>query len=227
MARTTMPRQSAPEGTRRSRSPWRTAVQVFMALVGAAIVVYAVVWSYSLAVSQLGPFAPLAAALVGGLLLAVLGPWLLVHYHRQLHAALGRALAWVGARLAATGLPQRFARRYPRLARFLVARFTPGSPTGLPLTVWIVIALALVEQVVELLVEVVSGRQAGSRPRASSSWPLGHVLPSSTRGISRAASASPAAMRPWPPHSTAQPPICLSAACVASRSRSPWACSPR
>src|SRR5262249_23212140 len=64
---------------------------------------------------------------------------------------------WLGAALAATGLPQRFARRFPRFSRFLVARFTPGSPVGLALTAWIVLGLIALEQVIELSIEVFYG----------------------------------------------------------------------
>jgi undecaprenyl-diphosphatase len=118
---------------------------------------YGAVWGYRFAAVQLGPFTPLAVVLLVAVLIAVLGPVLLIHYHTQLRAALGRIFGWLGRLLAATGLPQAFARRYPRLARFLVARFTLGSPTGLALTLTVAIALALLEQVVELLVEAVSG----------------------------------------------------------------------
>ncbi len=149
--------RSRPVSATRRRGPGRALARALVWLVGAALVIYGAVWSYRLAASQLGPFTPLAAVLAGGLVLAVAGPWLLVHYHGQFRAGVARALAWVGARLAATGLPQRFARRYPRLARFIVARFTPGSPTGLALTAWVIVGLGLVEQVVELLVEVVFG----------------------------------------------------------------------
>lgn len=118
---------------------------------------YLAVFSYLAARIQLGPFAPLAAILTIALLLAVLVPLLLVRYHRQLRSALGRGLRRLGVLLLATGLPQRFASRFPRVARFLVARFTPGSQLGLALTAWVVVALLLLEQVVELLHEVTSG----------------------------------------------------------------------
>jgi undecaprenyl-diphosphatase len=128
-----------------------------------ASIVYGALWAYRFAVSWLGPFAPLAAILAGLLLFTALGPGLLVRYHRQRRTALVRALGWIGARLLSTGLPQRFAQRSPRLARFLVARFTPGSPSGLALTAWVAVALALVEQVVELLIQVASGSPVVAR----------------------------------------------------------------
>ena len=43
-------------------------------------------WSYRLAVSWLGPFAPLAVALVGAIAVAIIGPALLVRYGAQVRA---------------------------------------------------------------------------------------------------------------------------------------------
>jgi undecaprenyl-diphosphatase len=128
-----------------------------MGLITALLLGYLAVFSYHLAQIQLGPFAPLAAVLAVALLLAVLGPVLLVRYHRPLRAGFAQGIWRLGGVLAATGLPQRFARRFPRFTRFLVARFTPGRPAGLALTVWVVVALLALEQVIELLLEVASG----------------------------------------------------------------------
>lgn len=153
-----LPPSTTPSGVARpARHRGRQFASALGLLVGACALVYGVVWSYRFAESQLGPFAPLAAILVGGLLLAIVGPWLVVRYRRYLRAAIVRSLDWIGGRLAATGLPRRFARRYPRFSRFVVARFTPGSPTGLALTAWVIVAVALFEQVAELLIEVTSG----------------------------------------------------------------------
>jgi membrane-associated phospholipid phosphatase len=130
---------------------------VVLGLLAVLLLGYLAVFSYHFAQIQLGPFAPLAAILTAALLLAVLGPPLLVRYHRRLRAALGQAIQGFGALLAATRLPQRFARRLPRFSRWLVARFTPGRPAGLALTVWVAAALLFLEQVIELLLEVASG----------------------------------------------------------------------
>jgi undecaprenyl-diphosphatase len=135
----------------------RYALQILLGILGLALLGYIVVFAYHFAQIQLGPFAPLAAILTLALLLAIIGPLLLVRYHRVLRAGLARGAQWLGALLAATGLPQRFTRRFPRFSRFLVARFTPGSPVGLALTAWIVLGLLALEQVIELSIEVFYG----------------------------------------------------------------------
>jgi membrane-associated phospholipid phosphatase len=150
----------APDLQRRPRPARRAVnrlVRLGVALAALALLAYGIVWSYRFAQAQFGAFTPLVAVLGGALLVALVGPPLLVYYRHQIRAELVRALHWLGAVMAATGLPQRFARRYPRLAHFLAARFTPGNPTGLALTVWLVVAAALLEQVVELTIEVASG----------------------------------------------------------------------
>src|SRR5690242_19100383 len=48
------------------------------------LLLYALLWMYRFLVGELGPFAPLAIALIGALLLAIVGPWLVVHYRTQL-----------------------------------------------------------------------------------------------------------------------------------------------
>jgi undecaprenyl-diphosphatase len=135
----------------------RSLVQAVLGLLGLLLLGYLAVVSYRFAQIQLGPFAPLAAILFFALLLAVIGPLLLVRYHRALWGGLARSAQRLGALLAATGLPQRFARRFPRLSNFLVARLTLGSPIGLTLTAWVVVALLALEQVVELSIEVSYG----------------------------------------------------------------------
>ncbi|HEV2461753.1 MAG TPA: hypothetical protein VGS80_25635, partial [Ktedonobacterales bacterium] len=146
---------------------WRRSLQVVLGLLAVLLLGYLAVFSYHFAQIQLGPFAPLAAILTAALLLAVLGPPLLVRYHRRLRAALGQAIQGFGALLAATRLPQRFARRFPRFSRWLVARFTPGRPAGLALTVWVAAALLFLEQVIELLLEVASGGSVPALDRRS------------------------------------------------------------
>src|SRR5262249_32062324 len=63
---------------------------------------------------------------------------------------------WLGARLRGTGLPQRFAARFPRTAAFLRGRLA-STPTGLTLTLGLVVAGALVWTFLELSFEVVTG----------------------------------------------------------------------
>jgi undecaprenyl-diphosphatase len=135
----------------------RRFLQIVLGLLGLLLLGYLALVSYRFAQIQLGPFAPLAAILILALLLAIIGPLLLVRYRHGLRAGLARGVQRLGALLAATGLPQRFARRFPRLSRFLVARFTPGSPVGLALTGWVVLGLFALEQVIELSIEVFYG----------------------------------------------------------------------
>jgi membrane-associated phospholipid phosphatase len=135
----------------------RRALQIVLGVLGLLLLGYVVVFSYHFAQIQLGPFAPLAAILTFALLLAIIGPLLLVRYRHGLRDGLGRSAQRLGAVLAATGLPQRFARRFPRFSRFLVARFTPGSPVGLAFTAWVVLGLVALEQVIELSIEVSYG----------------------------------------------------------------------
>jgi undecaprenyl-diphosphatase len=93
---------------------------------------------------------------VGGLVVAIAVPWLLIRYRKPLLAAASTARRWLWARLQATGLPQRFAARYPRLAAFLRARLM-RTPTGLTLTLGLIAAGALLWNVLELTFEVVTG----------------------------------------------------------------------
>ena len=150
-----MSSQRQPGGARPSRL--RRLLQVMLGLLGLLLLGYLAVFSYHFAQIQLGPFAPLAAILIFALLLAIIGPLLLVRYHRMLQTTVARGAQRLGALLAATGLPQRFARRFPRFSRFLVARLTPGSPVGLALTAWVVVGLLALEQVIELSIEVSYG----------------------------------------------------------------------
>src|SRR5215831_2048280 len=135
----------------------RRFLQIVLGILGLLLLGYVLVFSYQFAQIQLGPFAPLAAILTLALLLAIIGPLLLVRYRHGLRAGLARGAQRLGAILAATGLPQRFTRRFPRFSRFLVARFTPGSPVGLALTAWVVLGLLALEQVIELSIEVFYG----------------------------------------------------------------------
>jgi undecaprenyl-diphosphatase len=131
----------------------RRFLRVVLGILGLLLLGYLAVVSYRFAQIQLGPFAPLAAILTLALLLAIIGPLLLVRYRDSLRAGLARGAQWLGAVLAATGLPQRF----PRLSRWLVARFTPGSPVGLAFTAWVVLGLFALEQVIEISIEVFYG----------------------------------------------------------------------
>src|SRR5262245_40961058 len=112
-----MASQRQPDSAHPSRL--RRILSVLLGILGLLLLGYLAVVSYRFAQIQLGPFAPLAAILVLALLLAIIGPVLLVRYHRAVRAGLARGAQRLGAALAATGLPQRFTRRFPRFSRFL------------------------------------------------------------------------------------------------------------
>jgi undecaprenyl-diphosphatase len=127
-----------------------------MVLLGILLLLYAILFAYQFVETQLGPFAPLAAVLVGGLIVAIAAPWLLIRNRKRFLAAASSAGRWLWARLQATGLPQRFASRFPGLAAFLRARLV-RTPTGLTLTLGLIAAGALLWYVLELTFEVVTG----------------------------------------------------------------------
>src|SRR5262245_48307126 len=109
--------------------------RVLLGLVALLLLLYALLWGERFLVGQLGPFAPLAIAVIGGLLLATFGPWLLVRYRGQLRWAIVRGADWLWTAAGVRQLVVRAQARYPRLARFLAARLARGSATGLGLTI--------------------------------------------------------------------------------------------
>jgi membrane-associated phospholipid phosphatase len=94
--------------------------------------------------------------LAGSLVLAITAPWLLIHERKPLLAVGSAAGHWLWARLQATGLPQRFAARFPKLVVFLQGRVA-RTPTGLTLTLGLIAAGALLWNILELAFEVVTG----------------------------------------------------------------------
>lgn len=158
-----------PESGSRQR---RLRLRLFIALVVLVVLLvpvlgYAAVWTYRFAVAQLGPFAPLAVAGAGALLLAIGGPWLLIRYRRPLTKLIGQSAVLAWALVEATGLPNWFRGRFPRLSGFLAARLAPGAATGLGLTISLAVAGALLVYVMELLVEVVLGTKVVAIDRRS------------------------------------------------------------
>src|SRR5258708_29397299 len=73
-------RQERAAGGRQQRPRVGTTLilRVVAVLLLALLLLYGALWGYRFALSQLGPFAPLAAGLVLALVLAIGGPWLLV-----------------------------------------------------------------------------------------------------------------------------------------------------
>jgi undecaprenyl-diphosphatase len=143
------------EHTRR-RGQLRQLLLGVIGLLGVLALLYAAVFVYQLVETQLGPFAPLAAVLVVSLLFGIVGPWLLVRKRRPLGAAVRASGHWLWTTLQTLGLPQRFASRFPRLARFVQGRVA-SSPTGLTLTLGLVAAGALAWTFLELSFEVLTG----------------------------------------------------------------------
>src|SRR5262245_2011673 len=107
--------------------------RVLLRLGALLLLLYALLWMYRFLVGELGPLAPLAIAVIGALLLAIIGPWLVVHYRAQLRRAIVRGARWLWTEAGVRQLLARSQARYPRLARFLAARLARGSATGLGL----------------------------------------------------------------------------------------------
>src|SRR5262245_65943859 len=97
------------------------------------LLVYGALWTDRVALSVLGVPAPLALITLGALIVLCLIPLLMVSYQVRLALAMARAGAGVKNALMRTGIPQRFSRRFPRLAHFLMARLAPSRATGLGL----------------------------------------------------------------------------------------------
>src|SRR5262245_40193273 len=93
--------------------------RVLLGLFALLALLYALLWAERFLVGQLGPFAPLAIAVVGALLLATVGPWLVVHYRAQLRRAIVRGVHWLWTEAGVRQLVARAQVRYPRLAHFL------------------------------------------------------------------------------------------------------------
>ena len=161
-------RGATPAPKRRAvlRLPWRSLAAVGLTLLALLLLFVAGWWSYRLALSWLGPFAPLAAALFGALALAIIGPALLIHYRAPLRAVIVRGATWLWNTIQATGVLQRFAMRYPRAARFLAARVAWGSATGLGLTIGLVALVVIGQFFLDLLFDVITdSRVAGTDRR--------------------------------------------------------------
>src|SRR5258708_682678 len=144
---------SPPQRTQR-RGLW--LLWLLVGLLGVLALLYAAAFAYQFVETQLGPFAPLAAVLVLSLLLGTVGPWLLVRERQPLEAALSNTAHWLWDRLLARRVPQRFAARFPWLARFLRGRVA-RTPTGLTLTLGLIATGALAWTFLELSFEVIAG----------------------------------------------------------------------
>src|SRR5262249_7123053 len=142
--------------TQRPSAATRLLPRLLLGAAGLLVLLYAAVWGYRFALSQVGPFAPLAVLFVAALVLATVGPWLLVRERKGLEAAVRATGRWFGARLRATGLPRWLAQRAPRLAAILRGRLA-STPTGLTLTLGVLAAGALAWTFLELSFEVVTG----------------------------------------------------------------------
>ena len=153
------------EGSGAGRRRLRSLTIASLTLLALALLFGAGWWSYRLAVSWLGPFAPLAVALIGVIALATIGPALLVRYGAQVRAAVVHGATWIWAKIEATGVLQRFAARYPRLSHFLAARIAWGSATGLSLTIGLVALVVIGQSFLELLLDVVTNSRVAGTDR--------------------------------------------------------------
>jgi undecaprenyl-diphosphatase len=127
---------------------------VFIAI---PITIYIAEWVYHLLLSELDVAAPIAAVLLGAVLIAIFGTIALVHYYSSIRTWLGGLLRRLGRALLATGLPQWLARRFPRLARFVREHIARSSATGMVLVTVLLAASAAVWFFVVLLIQVVTG----------------------------------------------------------------------
>jgi undecaprenyl-diphosphatase len=147
----------------------RLLIVVLVALAALPIILYGALWIYRFAVSQLGPFAPLAVVGGAAVVSAILGPWLLIRYGRPLQSALLGAARLLWTLAHATGLPQWLGARFPQLSSFLRARFASGSATGLGLTIGLSVGFAVtfaaLVNLVELLFEVTFGTRVVATDR--------------------------------------------------------------
>ena len=131
--------------------------KVLLAVAAVLLLLYALLWGYRFVINQLGPFAPLALVVLAAGLLAILGPWLVVHERRQIQHGIARGAEWLWTHAGLHRLFDTMRQRYPRLTRFLVGRLTYGTGTGLALTIGVVIAGVVAWFFTELLIQVASG----------------------------------------------------------------------
>jgi len=131
--------------------------RMLIGLCAVLLLLYALLWMYRFIVNQLGPFAPLAFVVGGGMLLAFVGPWLVIHYRAPIQRVLMRCADWLWTRTGADDLFRHLDKRYPRASRFLIARVTHGTGTGLTLTIGFMLAGIVAWFFIELLIAVASG----------------------------------------------------------------------
>jgi len=126
-------------------------------LVSFPIALYVVVWLYLLLLSQFDMVAPAVAVPVGALVLALLGPWLLVHTGGRVRHAPARVLRGIWWIVAGTPLAQAPARRFPGLAHQFRRLFGTSRMAGLLLVAVLLAASAVVWFFLLLLAQVVTG----------------------------------------------------------------------
>jgi undecaprenyl-diphosphatase len=129
------------------------------------VTLYAAVWLYQFASSQLDAETPVAVVLALVLALALLGPWLLIRFGGRLRRSVAMWVT-VGLRALATSRAVRaFGARFPRMARFIADRLVRSSATGLGLSVTIVLAAAVAWFFSELLFTAITGGSVSGTDR--------------------------------------------------------------
>ncbi len=140
----------------------RLALRLVLTLALVLLGLYAAVWAYLFAVGQMGALGLLAFALLVGLLIATVGPWLLVRYGVPLRQAIVGLARWIATLPGAlrSRAQQREAQPPGRLAglgRLLGIRFVWDRTAGVWVTLGLVAASAFAWAFAELLFQVVTG----------------------------------------------------------------------
>jgi undecaprenyl-diphosphatase len=128
-----------------------------LVLVALPIAIYVILWIYHLLLSELAVAAPIAAVPLVALLVALIGPYLLVHYEVRIRAALAGAIRAIWQFYRRSPLGQAIARRFPGLMALLNRLFGSSPMAGLLLISVLFAASAAVWFFVALLVQVVTG----------------------------------------------------------------------
>jgi membrane-associated phospholipid phosphatase len=155
------PSQPAPAAPATAMPPARQKrhrlLFVLLLLVSFLISLYLVLWLYQLLLSQFDVAAPAIAVPLGALILALVGPWLLMHNEARVRSALGGVMRAVWRAVARTPLAHALARRFPGVARQLRRLFSTSPAAGLLLIAVLFAASAVVWFFLVLLAQVVTG----------------------------------------------------------------------
>ena len=117
---------------------------------------YAAIWVYHFASSQLDAETPVAVVLALVFALALSGPWLVIRFGSQARRTVARYADRGIRSLAASRGARAVATRFPRTAQFIADRLARSSATGLGLSITLVLATAIAWFFGEILFDVVT-----------------------------------------------------------------------